>query len=118
MTQKIKITWKAFGDKPQIGRFISSVEIETQFPETITHKEICEIIYAHTNTYQGYTWNLIQPKLSETRTHTSLSIGDEVEIDGITYVVADFGFEKKDEAEIEYHGDIVFSVTKRKEVSV
>jgi len=118
MTQKIKITWKAFGEKPEIWRFTSSVEIETEFPENIAHKEICEIIYADTNTYQGYTWNMIQPKLSETRTHTALSIGDEIEIDGTTYVVADFGFEKKDEAEIKYHGDIVFSVTKRKEVAV
>ena len=118
MTQKIKITWKAFGDKPEIWRFSSSVEIETEFPENITHDQICEIIYADTNQYQGYTWNMIQPKLSETRTHTALSIGDEVEIDGTTYVVADFGFVKKEEAEIKMHGDVTFSVTKRKAVGV
>ena len=93
---KIKITWKAFGDKPEIGRFISSVEI--QLPEvvskTVTDEHICEQIYKQTNLYQGPVWDIIQPLLSETRTHTSLSVGDEVEIDGVGYVCADFGFEK------------------------
>ncbi len=93
---KIKITWKAFGDKPEIGRFISSVEI--QLPEvvskTVTDEHICEQIYKQTNLYQGPVWDIIQPLLSATRTHTSLSVGDEVEIDGVGYVCADFGFEK------------------------
>ena len=31
---KVKITWKAFGDKPERGRFISSVEFETEFAMT------------------------------------------------------------------------------------
>jgi len=116
--QKIKITWKAFGDKPEIWKWITSVEIETEFPANIPHEEICEIVYADTNMYQGYTWAMIEPKLSKARTHTALSIGDEIEIDGIAYVVADFGFVKKEEAEIKMHGDVTFSVTKRKEVAV
>ncbi len=93
MNQKIKVTWKAFGNIADAGRFVSSVEIETAFPTTVSHKEICEIVYADTNMYQGYTWGLLQPKLSPTRTHTALSVGDEIEIDGSRYVCADFGFE-------------------------
>lgn len=93
MKQNIKVTWKAFGDRAEAGRFISSVEIETAFPATVSHEEICEIVYADTNMRQGYTWNMLQPKLSETRTHTALSVGDEIEIDGARYICADFGFE-------------------------
>ena len=92
---KVKITWKAFGDKPEIGRFISSVEFETDFiiAEDESDKFL-EVVYHTTNTYSGNLWQIIEPLLSATRTHTSLSVGDEVEIDGVGYVCADFGFEK------------------------
>jgi hypothetical protein len=92
---KVKITWKAFGDKPEIGRSISSVEFETEFKiEESDVNKFLEVVYHTTNTYSGNLWEIIQPLLSETRTHTSLSVGDEVEIDGVGYVCADFGFEK------------------------
>jgi hypothetical protein len=116
MTQKVKITWKAFGDKVERGRFISSVEVETNFPETVSAKEICEIVFADTNCYQGYIWGLIEKKLSATRTHTSISVGDEIEIDGQVYICADFGFEKIEEVEIKKIEDTIFSV-QRKEVA-
>ena len=110
MSQKVKITWKAFGDKPERGRFISSVEVETEFPETVSDKQICEIIYADTNLYQGYIWQLIHPLLSETRTHTSISVGDEIEINGQVYICSDFGFKKIEDAEIQKIGEAIFSV--------
>lgn len=92
---KVKITWKAFGDKPEISRFISSVEFETEFKiEESDVDKFLEVVYHTTNTYSGNLWEIIQPLLSETRTHTSLSVGDEVEIDGVGYVCADFGFKK------------------------
>ena len=109
---QVKITWKAFGDKPEIGRFISSVEFETEFK--ITENDVTqflEVVYRTTNTYSGNLWDIIQPLLSETRTHTSLSIGDEVEIDGQVYICADFGFEKIEDVEIKKIGDSIFSVS-------
>ena len=111
---KVKITWKAFGDKPEIGRFISSVEFETEFKiEEATVGQFLEVVYHNTNTYSGELWKVIEPKLSATRTHTSISVGDEVEIDGQVYVVADFGFEKIEDVEIKKFGDVVFSVEKK-----
>jgi len=111
---KVKITWKAFGDKPAIGRFISSVEFETEFKiEEATVGQFLEVVYHNTNTYSGELWKVIEPKLSATRTHTSISVGDEVEIDGQVYVVADFGFEKIEDVEIKKFGDAVFSVEKK-----
>ena len=117
MTQQIKITWKAFGDKPQQNKFVTSVEIETEFPATLSHNEILNVVYADTNLYQGYIWGKIEGKLSPIRTHTSLSIGDEVVIDGIGYVVGDFGFIKIEDADIEIieieGRKIVFSVKEK-----
>jgi len=113
---KVKITWKAFGNKPEIGRFISSVEFETEFPKTVSHEQICEIVFADTNCYQGYIWGKIESKMSAKRTHTSISVGDEIEIDGQVYICADFGFEKIEDVEIKYHGDSVFRVVKKDKV--
>lgn len=114
---QVKITWKAFGDKPEAGRFVSSVEFETEFkinePDV---DQFLNVVYRATNLYSGNLWELIQPKLSETRTHTALSIGDEVEIDGQVYIVADFGFEKIEDVEIKKFGDVVFSVTVKDKV--
>ena len=115
---QVKITWKAFGDKPEIGRFISSVEFETEFK--ITENDVTqflEVVYRTTNTYSGNLWDIIQPLLSETRTHTSLSIGDEVEIDGQVYICADFGFEKIEDVEIKKIGDSIFSVSTKEVVA-
>ena len=116
MTQQIKISWKAFGDKPEIWRFMSSVEIETEFPETVSHKEICEVVFADTNCYQGYIWGKIEPKMSPTRTHTSISVGDEIEIDGQVYICADFGFIKKEDAEIKEVRGSIYSVQEKEKV--
>ena len=95
MTQQVTITWKAFGDRPEANRFISTVEFKTEFPETITDQGILNICYADTNLYQGYIWGKIEALLSPTRTHTALSVGDEIAIDGRIYEVANTGFTAK-----------------------
>lgn len=92
MTTKIKITWKTFGDKPQINRYISSVEFDLALTNPNTDEEIMDALYAQTNLYSGTLWNKIEPLLAPTRTHTALSVGDEIAIDGRTYKVADCGF--------------------------
>ena len=101
---KIKITWKAFGDNIERGRFISSVEVEL-VQQVSDDLRICDAIYKVTN-LQGELadfgaslaeinlWETIESKLSPTRTHTSLSVGDEVEIDGRAYVCKDLGFQR------------------------
>jgi hypothetical protein len=115
---KVKITWKAFGDKPEIGRFISSVEFETEFKvEESDVNKFLEVVYHNTNTYSGNLWQIIEPKLSATRTHTSISVGDEIEIDNQVYICADFGFEKIEDVEIKKIGDSIFSVSTKEVVA-
>jgi hypothetical protein len=101
---KIKITWKAYGNQPQRERFISSVEVE--LPKQVSDDfRICEAIYKVTNLQDELAdfgaslgeinlWKTIESKLSPTRTHTSLSVGDEVEIDGRVYICKDLGFQR------------------------
>ena len=115
---KVKVTWKAFGNKPEINHYISFVEFETE-PITVTlltqeihNKALCEGIYQNTNLRAGGYWDIIQPKLSAFRTHTAISVGDEIEIDGQVYICADFGFEKIEDVTIKKFGDAVFSVEK------
>ena len=91
----ITITWKAFGNKPERNKFITSVSFDTEFNITDENiNQFLDVVYAQTNLYAGNLWNLIQPLLSDHRTHTALSVGDEIMVNGVTYQVADFGFEK------------------------
>jgi hypothetical protein len=114
---KVKVTWKAFGNKPEINRYISFVEFETEFVINDENRDqFFNVVYKQTNTYAGNLWDIIQPKLSAFRTHTSISIGDEIEIDGQVYICADSGFEKIEDVEIKYHGDSVFRVSKKEKV--
>lgn len=115
---QVKVTWKAFGNKPEINRYISFVEFETEFDINDENRDMfLTVVYQQTNTYQGNFWNIIEPKLSAFRTHTAISVGDEIEIDGQVYICADFGFEKIEDVTIKYHGDSVFRVSKREEVA-
>lgn len=119
---KVKISWKAFGDKPEQGKFTSSVEFETEFKIAEADvDQFLNVVYRVTNLYKGNLWDIIEPQLSPVRTHTALSVGDEVEIDGQVYIVADFGFEKIEDVEIVYLPEQygiknVYSVTLKEKV--
>jgi hypothetical protein len=84
----VKITWKAFGDHPEAKppRFVSSVEFSSvAVIEKASSIDICDQVFHDTNVYGGPFWKVIEPLLSPTRTHTALSVGDEVEVDGVTF---------------------------------
>lgn len=86
----ITITWKAFVREDVPSRKVTSKTI--QYDTALDDEAICEKAFRETNTYNGYLWDALQP-LPENRTHTSLSVGDEVTIDGLTYRCADIGWE-------------------------
>ena len=114
VSTQIKITWKAFGNKPERNRYIASLAFEAPAVFSNDVNDTLNLICADTNLYQGFFWNLIEKDLPANRTHTALSIGDEVEVNGQVYVVGDFGFIKIEEAEITKIEEIVFSVSKKK----
>lgn len=114
MTTQIEITWQAFGNKPEQNRFISSVQFTADFEITDENRDtFLNVVYQQTNTYNGNLWNIIQPLLSPTRTHTSLSIGDAIKINETTYLVADWGFVKEEDADIRKIGNSIFSITEK-----
>lgn len=98
----ITVTWKAFAnndpkrlrDFAETGRTpVTSKTIEVENTMGVSHSYICETLFRDTNWYEGPFWDLLQP-LPEDRTHTALSVGDEVIINDVTYRCADVGFEE------------------------
>lgn len=96
----ITVTWQAFNsDDPKrlqdfadAGRLpVTSKTIEVSSADGVDHPQLCEFLFRDTNTYSGSFWTLLQP-LPEKRTHTAMSVGDEVTIDGRTYRCMDIGF--------------------------
>jgi hypothetical protein len=87
--KNIVVTWKGFGAHGD--REVTSVSI--QAVSTETDLQLCERLFRDTNLYQGQLWDLIEPNLSPKRTHTALSVRDEVSIDGRRYVCAGIGWE-------------------------
>ena len=123
MAKQIKIKWCAFGDDPENWRFSSSVEFEMtgftgQDINEISDENICEWIYKDTNVQSGLIWNQIEKKMSPTRTHTSISVGDEIEIDGRVYICADIGFIRIEDAVIRKSGNSIFSVQPKDDFGV
>jgi hypothetical protein len=114
----VKITWKAFGDKPEDGKFVTSVEFKLLpvVSKFVTAEQICEQVYKQTNLRNGPIWDVIVSELSPFRTHTAISVGDEIEVEGQVYICADFGFEKIEDVEIKKFGDAIFSVEVKEKV--
>ena len=46
----------------------------------------------NTNLYAGKVWDAVESVMPAERSHTALSVGDFVSIDGRTYRCADLGF--------------------------
>ena len=72
--------------------------VETDAWDGLPDEQICEILFRDTNLYEGAAWEMLQP-LPEKRTHTALSVGDYVVIDGRTYRCASFGWKRTDTIE-------------------
>lgn len=84
-TAQITLTWKAFGT-PTSATF--------NIPTNLEPLSLCAMAFADTNKYQGAMWTLVEPLLPEDRTHTALSVGDEVTVDGETFRCAPIGWEQ------------------------
>jgi hypothetical protein len=78
----ITITWKAFGNPTS-----KTIQYETNHDVWALSDEA---VFS-TNTYSGDLWEALQP-LPENRTHTALSVGDELVIDGFTRQLAGVGY--------------------------
>jgi hypothetical protein len=100
----IIITWKSFTEPTQSASATISFDYNA---EVFTHRQICDIVFEQTNLYQGALWNVLEPALPANRSHTALSVGDEVTIfnhnNGFTYRCAHFGWEL---TQVEINGEL------------
>ena len=98
----IKITWKTFGNQPERSQYISSAEFKLEFADA--YLDICNAIYKVTNLQDELSefgarkfeidlWETIKAILPANRTHTSLSVGDEIQIGVRVYEITNTGFE-------------------------
>lgn len=99
----VKVSWKAFSDskRAEAGRKVFPVtEAIVQIPEFNNLKdiEICNQVFQDTNLYNGVFWNYLEDVLPANRSHTALSIDDEVAIgrgkEIHVYRCADFGWDR------------------------
>ena len=78
----IKVVYKAFSniegrpEKP-VASFTFKCPVEF---ENLSDYQICEKVFGITNQQSGIVWDSIKNNLPQERTHTSLSVGDEVVI--------------------------------------
>lgn len=86
------ITWKAFG-KPTSATLA--------FTSDWDDLKICDRLFHQTNVYFGALWEELEPKLSPNRTHTALSVGDEIDIDGTVYRCEPVGWTIVDKYEVD-----------------
>jgi len=77
---EVTITHRAFAQ-----RRVTSLVVDWAGADGLTDEEVCEAVFIATNTYSGGLWEAIQPLLPPNRTHTALSVGDEVTVRGTTY---------------------------------
>lgn len=82
---QVTITWCAFG-KP------TSATVTLNAGCDIPDDMVCESVFHATNTYSGAVWDKVQAVMPAERTHTALSVGDTVTVDGRTYVCASAGW--------------------------
>jgi hypothetical protein len=63
---------------------------------------ICEELFKETNTYAGKLWDALQYSIPANRTHTALSVGDEIDIDGTVYRCEPVGWEIVDKYDVNF----------------
>ena len=80
----IKIIWSAFGHS-------HSLEFEDD-SWYVNDLAVCEMAFRDTNLYSGPIWDLIEDKLPIGRSHTALSVGDYVVVNGNAYRCNNLGW--------------------------
>jgi hypothetical protein len=80
---QVTITWKAFGD---------ATSATFDIPENGDAINICNMLFRQTNLYEGHAWDILESLLPENRTHTALSVGDEITVNGITHRCESIGW--------------------------
>lgn len=91
MTKKlVSIVYRAFSD----GDIATTKPVVIETYKYKTDEDLCEQVFVQTNTYYGEIWDALQP-LPENRSHTALSVGDSVIIDGVEWTCEALGWKRR-----------------------
>ena len=88
--KNLTIIWEAFGKAT-----FATIAIEAEGSDL----DICERVFRDTNLYEGPIWDILENLLPWGRTHTALSVGDTIVIDGKSYRCDHFGWSSLEGAE-------------------
>jgi hypothetical protein len=91
---EVRITYKAFEANLDFNQAVTTVLVDWKEGAGLPPQEVLTEVFRATNTYSGSLWELIEPRLSRLRTHTAVSVGDEVEVNGVLYRCEPVGWEK------------------------
>lgn len=91
--RELEVIWSTAPGTPEDVR---SKKILVDLPDGMTDLQICEVVFVDTNLYSGVIWEALLP-LPDDRTHTSISVGDHVRIDGVLYRCMTEGFAQVEE---------------------
>ena len=87
-TLSVTIYWSAFS---QTDSEVASVTIPVAGTYN-TDLELLEDLFEQTNLYEGHLWDTLEPRMPDSRSHTALSVGDKVTIDGRAYICEHVGW--------------------------
>lgn len=87
----ITIRWVSSDLSKKVGYKTASLTFDL-FYEEIDPFDLLETLYRQTNKYEGHIWDAIEDRLPNDRTHTALSVRDEVSIDGAWFECQPIGW--------------------------
>lgn len=98
----ITIVWSMWHDEPDLVQRIvergkepvTEASIETPECFSMLDIDLLEELFEQTNLYEGPFWDRIEAVMPENRSHTALSTGDFVVIDGRSYRCESIGWQR------------------------
>ena len=102
MPKTVTITWKAF-EKPGSPAASVTFNFPSYLDKDLSDIELCELAFRATNIGHTPLWSwTLKDILPDGRSHTALSIGDEIAIDNVVYRCASHSWEvRRDESDWE-----------------
>lgn len=86
VTKNIEVRWISIADKSNVA------SMKFTWVTSDSDIGICNQLYEATNVYAGSVWNSIVAFIPKVRSHTALSVGDQIVINDVVYECADFGW--------------------------
>lgn len=94
---QVIITYKAFAEfitpEDEGVSPVTFIRVDWLEGAGLSDDHVLERVFHDTNTYSGSLWDQIKDRLPERRTHTAVSVGDEVQVNGRDYVCKPVGWE-------------------------